>query len=55
MRGCHCGDAPKTALDMEVLVHGVFERQRFLDLMDHFIVFEEDLDSGALHKINGSY
>ncbi len=31
------GDAPKTALELEVLVRGVFERQRFLDL--HFIVF----------------
>ena len=44
-------DAPKTALELEVLVRGVFERQRFLDLLQHFIVFEEDPDSGALHKI----
>jgi len=34
------GDAPKTALELEVLVRGVFERQRFLDLLQHFIVFE---------------
>jgi type I restriction enzyme R subunit len=27
------GDAPKTALELEVLVRGVFERQRFLDLL----------------------
>ena len=40
------GDAPKTALELEVLVRGVFERQRFLDLLQHFIVFEEDPDSG---------
>lgn len=33
------------------MVRGVFERQRFLDLLQHFIVFEEDPDSGALHKI----
>jgi type I restriction enzyme R subunit len=44
------GDAPKNALELEVLVRGVFERQRFLDLLQHFIVFEEDPDSGALHK-----
>jgi type I restriction enzyme R subunit len=27
------GDAPKSALELEVLVRGVFERQRFLDLL----------------------
>jgi type I restriction enzyme R subunit len=49
------GDAPKSALELEVLVLGVFERQRFLDLLHHFIVFEEDPDSGALHKIIAGY
>ena len=49
------GDAPKTALELEVLVRGVFERQRFLDLLQHFIVFEEDPDSGGLHKIIAGY
>jgi type I restriction enzyme, R subunit len=49
------GDAPKSALELEVLVRGVFERQRFLDLLQHFIVFEEDPDSGALHKIIAGY
>ena len=49
------GDAPKTALELEVLVRGVFERQRFLDLLQHFIVFEEEPDSGALHKIIAGY
>ncbi|MBL8414907.1 MAG: type I restriction endonuclease subunit R [Propionivibrio sp.] len=49
------GDAAKTALELEVLVRGVFERQRFLDLLQHFIVFEEDPDSGALHKIIAGY
>ena len=49
------GDAPKTALELEVLVRGVFERQRFLELLHHFIVFEEDPDSGALHKIIAGY
>jgi len=49
------GDAPKTALELEVLVRGVFERRRFLDLLQHFIVFEEDPDSGALHKIIAGY
>ncbi len=48
-------DSPKTALELEVLVRGVFERQRFLDLLQHFIVFEEDPDSGAIHKIIAGY
>ena len=49
------GDAPKTALELEVLVRGVFEPGRFLDLLQHFIVFEEDPDSGRLHKIIAGY
>ncbi|MBP9914312.1 MAG: hypothetical protein KBF26_13000, partial [Opitutaceae bacterium] len=40
------GVAPPSALELEVLVRGVFERQRLLDLLQHFIVFEEDPDSG---------
>lgn len=48
-------DAPKSALELEVMVRGVFERQRFLDLLQHFIVFEEDPDSGTLHKIIAGY
>ncbi len=49
------GDAPKTALELEVLVRGVFERRRFLDLLRHFIAFEEDPDTGAIHKIIAGY
>ncbi len=48
-------EAPKSALELEVLVRGVFERQRFLDLLQHFIVFEENPDSGELHKIIAGY
>lgn len=48
-------DAPKTMLELEVLVRGMFEPQRFLDLLQHFIVFEEDPDTGALHKIVSGY
>ncbi|NCC27582.1 MAG: type I restriction endonuclease subunit R, partial [Gammaproteobacteria bacterium] len=49
------GDAPKSALELEVLIRGVFEQQRFLDLLVHFIVFEDDPDTGALHKIVAGY
>jgi len=48
-------DAPKTALELHVLVRGVFEPRRFLDLLQHFIVFEEDTDSDRLHKIIAGY
>ena len=49
------GDAPRTALELEVLVRGVFEPRRFLDMLQHFIVFEEDPDSDRLHKIIAGY
>ncbi|HMS16146.1 MAG TPA: type I restriction endonuclease subunit R, partial [Planctomycetota bacterium] len=48
-------DAGRTALELEVLVRGVFEKRRFLDLLEHFIVFDEDADSGTLHKIIAGY
>lgn len=48
-------DAAAGSLELETLIRGVFERQRFLDLLHHFIVFEEDPDSGALHKIIDGY
>ena len=48
-------EAPKTVLELDVLVRGVFEPQRFLDLLQHFIVFEEDPDSGAVQKIIAGY
>ncbi|MHB1581916.1 MAG: type I restriction endonuclease subunit R [Acidithiobacillus sp.] len=49
------GNAPKTALELEVLLRGVFAPQRFLDLLQHFIVFEADTDSDSLHKIIAGY
>lgn len=48
-------EAPKTALELDVLVRGVFEPQRFLDLLQHFIVFDEDPDSGSVNKIIAGY
>lgn len=47
--------APKSSLELEVLVRGVFEKRRFLDLLEHFTVFEEDPDSGSIHKIIAGY
>ena len=48
-------DAPASVLELETLIRGVFEPRRFLDLLLHFIVFEEDPDSGALHMIIAGY
>ena len=48
-------EAPKTALELDVLIMGVFEPSRFLALLRHFIVFEEDTDSDALNKLAAGY
>lgn len=48
-------DAPRTSLELDVLVRGVFEPRRFLDLLQHFIVFEEDTENNRLHKIIAGY
>ena len=48
-------DAPKATHELEVLVRGVFEKRRLLDLVQHFIVFEEDTESDRLHKIIAGY
>jgi type I restriction enzyme R subunit len=49
------GDAPKSALELEVLIRGVFDPRRFLGLLEHFVTYEEDADSGAIHKIIAGY
>jgi type I restriction enzyme, R subunit len=48
-------DAPATALELETLVRGVFEKRRFLDLIRNFIAFEEDADRGTVHKLIAGY
>jgi type I site-specific restriction-modification system R (restriction) subunit len=40
---------------LETLVRGVFEKRRFLDLIRNFIVFEDDPDTGAVHKLMAGY
>ncbi|MBW1800417.1 MAG: type I restriction endonuclease subunit R, partial [Deltaproteobacteria bacterium] len=34
--------APKNSVELEVLLKGVFEKKRFLDLIMNFVVFEDD-------------
>jgi len=48
-------DALATALELETLVRGVFEKRRFLDLIRNFIAFEDDPDSGEVHKLIAGY
>jgi type I restriction enzyme R subunit len=47
-------DAPAKLTRLQVLLEGVFERRRFLDLLRHFIVFE-DLGGGKLVKKMAGY
>jgi len=41
-------DVPKDAVQLEVLLHGLFDKQRFLDVLQNFIVFEADGDGDAV-------
>jgi type I restriction enzyme, R subunit len=44
--------APATMPQLEVLIRGVFEKRRFLDLIRHFIVFD-DRDGRIVKKMTG--
>ncbi|MCL2723744.1 MAG: type I restriction endonuclease subunit R [Polyangiaceae bacterium] len=44
--------APKTMSQLEVLIRGVFNKRRLLDLLRYFIVFEDDGDT-AIKKMAG--
>ena len=46
------GEAPKTQLELEVLIRGVFDKRRFLELVRSFTVFEHG-DDGVAKKIAG--
>lgn len=47
------GDAPSTISQLEVLLRGVFEKRRFLDLLRYFIVFEQDGSGNLVKKMAG--
>jgi type I restriction enzyme R subunit len=44
--------APTSMSQLEVLIRGVFDKRRLLDLLRHFIVFEDDGDT-AIKKVAG--
>jgi len=48
-------DAPGGMAELEVLIRGVFDQRRFLDLLRYFVVFESDADSGRIDKIIAGY
>jgi type I restriction enzyme R subunit len=48
------GDAAASMAELDVLLQGVFARQRFLDLVRHFIVFE-DAGGGKITKKMAGY
>lgn len=41
--------------ELEILLKGVFDQKRFLELLQDFIVFEEDGDTGRISKIVAGY
>jgi type I restriction enzyme, R subunit len=45
--------APASMPQLQVLLHGAFDKRRFLDLVRHFIVFEDDGGSSVIKKIAG--
>ncbi|MDI6877670.1 MAG: type I restriction endonuclease subunit R [Methanomicrobiales archaeon] len=45
--------APEAMPELEVLVNGVCEKRRFLDLLQHFIAFEEDVKGTIAKKMAG--
>ena len=45
--------APTTLPTLEVLIRGVFEKTRFLDLVRDFVVFEDDGGGGLVKKMAG--
>jgi type I restriction enzyme R subunit len=48
-------ESPRSILELDVLIRGVFDQQRFLDMLHSFVVFEEDTDSDRLYKVIAGY
>lgn len=47
------GDAPGSLSQLQVVLEGVFEKRRFLDLVRHFVVFEDEGGGKLLKKMAG--
>ncbi|MBU3680183.1 MAG: type I restriction endonuclease subunit R [Candidatus Kapabacteria bacterium] len=48
-------EPPSTALELETLIRGVFDKRRFVELVTNFVAFEEDTDNDRVHKIIAGY
>jgi type I restriction enzyme, R subunit len=46
-------DAPSTLTELQVVLEGVFEKRRFLNLVRHFIVFEDEGHGKLIKKMAG--
>lgn len=46
-------DEPKGMTELQVMLEGVFERRRFLDLVRHFILFEDEGAGSIVKKLAG--
>jgi type I restriction enzyme R subunit len=47
------GDAPASMSQLQVVIEGVFDKRRFLDLVRHFIVFEDSGGDKLVKKMAG--
>jgi type I restriction enzyme R subunit len=47
------GDAPASMPELQIVLEGVFEKSRFLDLLRHFIVFEDEGGGKLVKKMAG--
>ncbi len=45
--------APKGSVELETMIKGIFQKQRFLDLILNFVVFEDD--ASEIHKKTAAY
>jgi type I restriction enzyme R subunit len=45
--------APATMPELQVMIEGVFDKRRLLDLLEHFLVFEDDGSGVLLKKMAG--
>ncbi|MBV5331049.1 DEAD/DEAH box helicase, partial [bacterium] len=45
--------AARTSIELEILLRGMFDKRRFLDLIRYFIVFEDNGDGQPIKKMAG--
>ena len=48
-------EAASSAVELEVMIRGVFQKDRLLAILRDFVAFEDDVDSDAVYKILAGY